>query len=223
MILAAGRGKRMGSLTQTCPKPLLQAGGVTLIEHVIAQLLNAGIREFVINHAYLGHRIVEHLGDGRRFGADIVYAAEPEGALETGGGIMAALPLLGPDPFLVANADVWCDLDLATLPWVPAGLAHLVLVANPDHHAAGDFAVGADGRLNAYGEPRFTMAGISVFRPELWNGCRPGRFRIPPLLRYYMGLGQVSGEVYAGRWSDVGTPERLAALDAELRRESRRS
>lgn len=217
MILAAGRGERMGSLTARSPKPLLEAGGRPLIEHVISLLTDAGIREVVVNHAYLGHLIEARLGDGRHLGVEIAYAAEPGGALETGGGILAALPLLGEEPFLAINADVWSDVDLASLPRSPTGLAHLVLVPNPEHHPSGDFALREDGSVSAFGEPRYTMAGIGVYRPEMWNGCKPGPFRLAPLLRFYMGHGRVTGEVHTGGWSDVGTPERLATLDTELR------
>lgn len=215
MILAAGRGERMRPLTDHTPKPLLQVAGRALIEYHIDALVRAGFTELVINHAHLGARIEEALGDGRRYGARIRYSAEGE-ALETGGGIFRALPLLGPAPFLVVNGDIWTDFSYAGLPAVPAGLAHLVLVDNPPQHPDGDFVLAGDGRVSAAGAPRLTFSGIGVYRPELFAGCRPGRFPLAPLLRTAMAAGQVSGEHYDGAWVDVGTPERLAALERRL-------
>ncbi len=214
MILAAGRGERMRPLTDTTPKPLLRAGGCTLIEHHIIALATAGIRDLVINHAHLGAQIEAALGDGAHYGVQIRYSAEGE-ALETGGGILRALPLLGTVPFLVVNGDVWTDYPYARLPQAPAGLAHLVLVDNPGHHPDGDFAL-AGGKVSADGAPKLTFSGIGVYRPELFAGCADGRFALAPLLRRAMADGRVSGEYYAGRWLDVGTPERLALLEQWL-------
>jgi MurNAc alpha-1-phosphate uridylyltransferase len=214
LILAAGRGERMRPLTDTTPKPLLEAGSRRLIEYHIEALAAAGITDLVINHAHLGEQIEGALGQGERYGVRIRYSAEGT-ALETGGGIHRALPLLGPDPFLVVNGDIWTDYPFSRLPAVPQGLAHLVLVDNPPHHRDGDFAL-SGGKVVPTGGPRLTFAGIGLYRPELFAHCRPGRFPLAPLLREAMAEGRVSGEHYRGRWTDIGTPERLAALDAEL-------
>lgn len=215
MILAAGRGERMRPLTDHTPKPLLRVAGRALIEYHIDALVRAGYRELVVNHAHLGARIEEALGDGRRYGARIRYSAEGE-ALETGGGIFRALPLLGPEPFLVVNGDIWTDFSYAGLPAAPTGLAHLVLVDNPPQHPAGDFVLAANGAVSATGAPRLTFSGIGVYRPELFARCAAGRFPLAPLLRTAMAAGQVHGEHYRGAWVDVGTPERLAELERRL-------
>lgn len=218
MILAAGRGERMRPLTDTTPKPLLKAAGRCLLDYQIEALAAAGHTEIVINHAHLGDQIEAHAGDGNRYGVYIRYSAEGPGrALETGGGIFRALPLLGEAPFVVVNGDIWTDYPYARLPANPEGLAHLVLVDNPPHHPAGDFLL-RDGRVVAEGEDeRLTFSGIGVYRPELFAGCRAGAFALAPLLREAMGAGQVSGEYYGGRWLDVGTPQRLAELEAMIR------
>lgn len=215
MILAAGRGERMRPLTDHTPKPLLQAGGRALIEYHIGHLVAAGITELVINHAHLGAQIEAALGDGSRYGATIRYSAE-ETALETAGGIFNALPLLGDEPFVVVNGDVWSDYPFAQLPTSITGLAHLVLVDNPPQHAKGDFAL-IGGRVAADGETKLTFSGISVLSPRLFEGCSPGAFPLAPLLRQAMARGLVSGEHYRGRWYDIGTPQRLQALDDALR------
>lgn len=214
MILAAGRGERMRPLTDHTPKPLLMAGDRPLIVHHLERLAAAGITRVVINHAHLGEQIEAALGDGARFGLAIRYS--PEGrALETGGGIFRALPLLGDGPFLVVNGDVWTDLDLARLRLAEGRLAHLVLVDNPEHHPRGDFRL-ADGLVFAEGEPRLTFSGIGVYSPALFEGCRDGAFPLAPLLRAAMARGLVSGEHHRGRWLDIGTPARLQALDQLL-------
>lgn len=215
MILAAGRGERMRPLTDATPKGLLQAGGRRLIEYHLEALAAAGIADIVINHAHLGDQFEQVLGDGRRYGVRIVYSPERAEALETGGGIFNALPLLGMQPFLAVNADVWTDYPFARLPREPAGWAHLVLVDNPPQHPAGDFALDGD-RVRADGAKRLTFSGVGVYRPELFAECVPGAFPLAPLLRRAMAQGKVSGEHYGGRWVDVGTPERLAALDTML-------
>ena len=212
MLLAAGRGERMRPLTDHTPKPLLRVAGQTLIEHHIEALARAGIRELVVNHAHLGAQLIAALGDGSGYGVHIDYSAEPPGALETGGGIFNALPLLGEAPFLVVNADIWTDFDFATLPQQPESLAHLVLVDNPAHHPQGDFAL-ENGRVYADGPARLTFSGIGVYRPALFTGSPPGPFPLAPLLRRAMAAGQVSGERYAGAWFDIGTPERLADVN----------
>lgn len=223
MILAAGRGERMRPLTDTTPKPLLEAGGKPLIVHQITALVAAGYSDIVINHAHLGERLVAALGNGARFGAHIVYSAEPPGALETGGGIFQALDRLGGPAFVVVNGDIWTDYPYARLLREPAGLAHLVLVDNPPHHPAGDFVLrdGLVGEGVGEGEtPRLTFSGIGVYRPGLFAGCRPGAFPLAPLLRAAMAQGLVSGEHYTGRWVDVGTPARLAELDRQLQEQA---
>ena len=215
VILAAGRGLRMRPLTDTMPKPLLEVGGKPLIVYHLQALQKAGFRELVINLSYLSEQLRAALGDGHRFGVNIVYSQEPEGALDTGGGIFQALPLLGTAPFAVVNGDIWCDYPFARLPVDPKGLAHLVLVDNPLHHPQGDFALTGEW-VSETGNSRLTFSGISVMRPELFAGCRPGRFSVVPLLWRVMAEGKLSGEYYDGIWQDIGTPQRLAALDAEF-------
>jgi MurNAc alpha-1-phosphate uridylyltransferase len=214
MILAAGRGNRMRPLTDHTPKPLLEAGGRPLIQHHLDRLAAAGIREIVINHAHLGEQIETRLGDGGHFGVHIRYSVEPT-ALETGGGIFNALPLLGPDPFLVINGDIWTDWDPADARLAESDLAHLVLVENPPHHPRGDFCL-IDGRVHPDGDPRLTFSGIGLYSPALFEGCRPGAFPLAPLLRRAMLDGRVGGERHAGQWFDIGTPERLTELDRFL-------
>jgi MurNAc alpha-1-phosphate uridylyltransferase len=215
MILAAGRGERMRPLTDHTPKPLLRIGGQTLIEHHLYALAQAGIRELVINHAHLGDKLVAALGDGAAYGVEIAWSPEPEGALETGGGIFNALALLGDDPFLVVNADIWTDFPFTSLPAQPDGLAHLVLVNNPEHHPDGDFSL-VDGQVSRRGPAMLTFSGIGVYRRGLFDGCAPGSFPLAPLLRRAMDAEQVSGETYAGAWFDIGTPGRLEAVNEVL-------
>jgi MurNAc alpha-1-phosphate uridylyltransferase len=216
MILAAGRGERMRPLTDVTPKPLLPVAGKALIVHLIERLARAGLRDLVVNHAHLGHRFEDSLGDGSRYGARIVYSPEPEGGLETGGGIYRALSLLDSDPFIVVNGDIWTDFPFERLPQSLDGLAHLVLVDNPPHHTRGDFFLKEDGRILADGEPKLTFSGIGMYHRALFGYCQPGRFPLAPLLRAAMAQDKVSGEYYGGRWRDVGTPERLTALEQEL-------
>lgn len=215
MILAAGRGQRMRPLTDTMPKPLLTVAGKPLIIHQLEKLRQAGFRELVINLGYLGEQISNRLGDGRDFGVTLVYSQEPETALETGGGIFQALPLLGKAPFLVVNSDMWSDYPFAQLPADPPGLAHLVMVENPPQHPQGDFVL-SGGWIKAEGEKKLTFSGISVLRPELFAGCMAGRFPLAPLLRKAIIKTKVSGEYYPGVWQDIGTPERLAQLTVQL-------
>ena len=222
MILAAGRGERMRPLTDTCPKPLLVAGGKPLIVWHIERLAAAGITELVINHAHLGQMIEDALGDGGAFGVRIAYS--PEGkALETAGGIARALPLLGDAPFLVVNGDVFCDADLAALCRAAESLradgplAHLVLVANPAHHPGGDFGLHPDGLIRDAGGERLTFAGLGAYHPALFAGLSPDEpAKLAPLLRTAMANEHVTGARLDGHWVD-GTPERLAELDARLR------
>jgi len=217
MILAAGRGERMRPLTDQTPKPLLEVGGKPLIQYHIEALRDAGFRELVVNHAHLGNQIVERLGDGAQFGVHIAYSAEPEGALETGGGIKQALPLLGEQPFLVINGDIWTDYPYQQLYREPEGLAHLVLIDNPPHHVQGDFQLNGR-RVTTDGENKLTFSGIGLYRPDLFADSPGGAFPLAPLLRRAMQTGQVSGEYYQGRWLDIGTPQRLAELNRELLR-----
>ena len=222
MLLAAGRGERMRPLTDATPKPLLEAGGQMLVVRLIERLVQEGFGDLVINHAHLGHRIEAALGDGTRFGVRIRYSAEAK-ALETAGGIAQALPLLGAEPFAAINADLHTDYPFAALRTALRGgeLAHLVLVDSPPHHPRGDFAL-ADGRVRNAGAPMLTFSGIGVYDPALFAGLARGeKAQLAPLLRRAADAGRVSGEHFRGRWVDVGTPERLAALDAELRKASR--
>jgi MurNAc alpha-1-phosphate uridylyltransferase len=229
LIFAAGKGERMRPLTEHTPKPLLSVGGKPLIAWHLENLAAAGIREIVINSAWLASRLHDALGDGAHWGVRIAWSHEGAEPLETGGGLLHALPLLGDAPFLVVNSDVYCDVDFTALPRRPATLAHLVMVDPPAHSAHGDFALGSDGLLHSSGETLLTYSGIGVYRRELfahWQrdvagtagaDTTPPTFRLAPLLRAAMARDQVSGEYFTGRWADVGTPERLAALDAALR------
>ena len=216
MILAAGKGERLRPLTLHTPKPLVRAAGVPLIEYHVRALAAAGFEELVINHAWLGQQIEDYLGDGSRFGVTIRYSAEGE-PLETGGGIHQALGLLGDEPFLVVNGDIWTDYDFAKLRRPLSGLAHLVLVNNPPHHPNGDFSlIGLAVAEPGSDRDALTYSGISVLHPALFENCQPGAFKLAPLLRRGMGEGKVSGECHAGRWVDVGTHERLAEVERLL-------
>lgn len=214
MILAAGRGERMRPLTDLLPKPLLAVGGKPLIVHHIEKLNAAGVTELVINHAWLGHKLVESLGDGSALGVTIHWSAE-ESALETAGGIVQALPLLGADPFLVINGDTWLDVDYHTLVSQPLGddLAHLWLVPNPPQHPAGDFAL-QEGRV--VDTPAFTFSGVGRYDPAAFAGLAGGARKLAPLLRDWMAQGRVGGSLLAGEWRDIGTVDRLRELDDQL-------
>lgn len=216
MILAAGLGTRMRPLTDHTPKPMLKVAGKPLIQYQIERLVDAGITEIVINHAYLGEQIETYLGDGAQFDCKITYSPESE-PLETGGGIFKALPLLGDDPFLLVNGDVWIDMDYGLLSnQNNIQLAHLVLVNNPEHNLNGDFHIhkGEVGYKNS--EECFTFSGVSIIHPDLFNGCEAGVFKLAPLLKKAMDAKQVSGELYSGYWLDVGTPERLNQLEQHI-------
>ena len=215
MILAAGRGERMRPLTEDTPKALLEVRGKALVVRLIEALARAGVREIVINHAHLGAKIEGALGDGGRFGVVIRYSPESE-ALETAGGIANALALLGEAPFIAVNADIFCDYDFSLLAGHALGqhLAHLVLVANPPHHPRGDFSLEGASVSDA-GEPKCTFSGIGLYHPALFRDIAPGAgAQLAPLLRAAMARQLVSGELHRGVWHDVGTPERLAALNA---------
>ncbi len=220
MILAAGRGERMRPLTDTTPKPLLMAGGKPLIVWHLERLAASGFRDVVINHAHLGAQIEAALGDGHAFGLSIRYSPEPPGALETAGGIAHALPLLGTEPFLVVNGDVWCNWDFRRAHVLADKFAHLVFVDNPPQHASGDFCL--DGNTVRYAAdrigPTYTYAGTGVFSPKFFSGVPDGAvMKLRPLLDAAIARHELSGEYHTGRWVDVGTPERLAQLDQELR------
>ena len=228
LIFAAGRGERMRPLTDTTPKPLLQAGGKPLVAWHLEKLAAMGVRDVVMNISWLADLFEPTLGDGSRWGLHLHYSYEGPEPLETGGGMHKALALLGDAPFLAVNGDIWTDHDFAALPPEPAGLAHLVMVDNPAQHPRGDFHLGADGLLHTSGEPTRTYSGIGVYRPELLKDWRqvignapgtelsPPRFKLAPLLHTAIQAGAISGEWHRGRWTDVGTPERLAQLDADI-------
>ncbi|NVK37455.1 MAG: nucleotidyltransferase family protein [Gammaproteobacteria bacterium] len=221
MILAAGLGTRMRPLTDHTPKPMLKVAGMPLIEHHVRKLVAAGFERIVINHAYLGEQIEAHLQDGQHLGCHIQYSDEGE-PLETGGGIFKALPLLtqnGEDAFCVINGDVWLDLDYRQLQQAQLnGLAHLWLVPNPEHNISGDFALhGQRVQVPTSCEQTYTFSGASILHKDLFSNCESGAFRLAPLLTDAMAQQQVSGDVYTGYWLDVGTPERLNALDKHLR------
>ena len=217
MILAAGRGERMRPLSDVTPKPMLTAGGKPLIVWNLERLRDGGIREIVINHAHLGEQIESALGNGARFGVSIRYSAEAE-ALETAGGIAKALALLGDEAFIAAAGDIYSDYDFTRLcaHLLRGNMAHLVLVPNPPHNLAGDFAL--DGTvLRNQGASRYTFSGIGLYDPRLFAGVASGsRHKLAPLLRAAADAGKASGELYTGAWVDIGTPDRLASLDREL-------
>lgn len=227
LIFAAGLGERMRPLTDTTPKPLLSVSGKRLIEWHLEKIAALGIDEVVINTSWLAGQFPATLGDGERWGLRIVYSHEGETPLETGGGMWNALPLLGDAPFLLVNGDIWTDFDFARLPRDPDGLAHLVMVDRPAHATHGDFALDADDCVRADGAHRLTYAGLGVYRPQLLDGWEQvvdasyvadgkPKFQLAPILRSHMGDGLIRGEHHRGRWTDVGTPQRLAQLDAEL-------
>jgi MurNAc alpha-1-phosphate uridylyltransferase len=211
MVLAAGRGERMRPLTDRMPKPLLTVQGKPLIVWHLEKLSRLGVKHVVINLAWLGEQIRAALGDGAQWKLQIHYSEEGAAALETGGGIFQALPSLGSQPFLVVNADVFTDLDFGAIRIAPEALAQLVLVANPMHHPNGDFAL-INGRVQDQGGARWTYSGIGLYRPELFHGCSAGKFPLLPLLRGAIASRRLHGQVYEGAWSDVGSVERLAAL-----------
>ncbi len=229
MIFAAGRGERMRPLTDSTPKPLLKVGGKRLIEWHLEKLASMGIREVVINTSYLAEQFPDALGDGSRWNLAIEFIDEGPIPLETGGGMLNALSLLGENPFLLINGDIWMDLDLAQLNPDSESLAHLVMVPNPAHVGGGDFALDADGRLSELGDRRLTYSGIGIYHAALFDNWRaifsehagasesPPRFPLAPLLRAAMRNQQVTGQRFDGNWIDVGTPQRLAELDSTLR------
>ncbi len=218
MILSAGRGERLRPLTDHTPKPLLKAGGKPLIVHLIERLVSAGFVDIVINYAHLGEQFPAALGDGSYWGAKISYSPEINGGLETAGGIIHALPLLGDQPFLVINGDIWTDFDFAQMRNKLDGdaLCHLVLVPNPPQHPNGDFHLDNDNRLHVDGRPKFTFSGIAVYRPALFAGLDDSKRALKPLLIDAMQQKRARGLFHAGKWSDIGTVERLETLNREL-------
>ncbi len=219
MLLAAGRGERFRPLTDTLPKPLIVVDGEPLIERHLRRLADVGVGEVVINLGWLGERIEAELGGGARFGLNIRYSPEGWPALETGGGVFRALPMLGEEPFLLINGDVWSDYPLdrlvaAAAAMTPSDLAHLLLVPNPEHHPQGDFGLNGDRVTET--APHWTFSGMSVQRSTLFDAAQEVAFPILPFWRRAMEQGRIAGAIYRGRWCDVGTPQRLAALSAEL-------
>ena len=229
LIFAAGKGERMRPLSERTPKPLLSVNDKPLIVWHLEKLAACGIHDVVINTSWLAECFEPALGNGSRWDLRLQYSYEGTEPLETGGGMLQALPWLGDAPFLAINGDIWCDFDFARLPREPRGLAHLVMVDNPPQHPRGDFALTDTGDLHSQGEAKLTFAGIGVYRPGLIADWRavignaagadeiPPRFKLAPLLRNAMDRDLVSGEHHRGHWTDVGTPERLAELDARLR------
>ena len=220
IILSAGRGERMQPLTNSTPKPLLEVGGKSLIEHTIKTLVNAGINNIVINYAHLGEQFPSKLGDGSRYNATIEYSNEQDGRLETAGGIVKALPLLGDAPFLVVNGDIWTDYPFRELEKAKLNskiLCHLVLVNNPEHNPKGDFSL-ASGLLSQAEQKKLTYSGIGIFHPSLFTNLKLEPKPLKPILLTAIAAQQVSGEVYSGQWFDIGTVERLNALSNHLSR-----
>jgi MurNAc alpha-1-phosphate uridylyltransferase len=212
MILAAGRGERLRPITETIPKALVEVRGRSLIERHLDHLLAAGIETVVINLGWHGQQIADRIGSGRDYGLNVIYSPEGDDILETGGGIHRALPLLGRDPFLVVNADVYTDMPLPPAELAGNDLGHLVLVQRPAHKAHGDFDL-RDGRVCDSECAAHTFSGVAVYRPEFFADCQPGRFPLAPMLRAAARAGRMAGSLYQGLWEDVGTPERLAELN----------
>lgn len=210
MILAAGRGERLAPLTEVTPKPLIQIGGKALIDYHLYALADAGVTQITVNVAHLGQKIVDHLNEICPEGTRIDFSHEPQGALETAGGIHHALDLIESDPFIVVNADIWTDFPFASLPDDIESLAHLVLVANPPHHPDGDFVFHdrAVHKRNR-GSPTLTYSGIGLYQKDLFADCNSGRFPLAPVLNNAAQIGALSGQVYRGTWMDIGTPQRL--------------
>jgi N-acetyl-alpha-D-muramate 1-phosphate uridylyltransferase len=229
LIFAAGKGERMRPLTEHTPKPLLQVGGKRLIEWHIEKLATAGVSDIVINTSWLAECFEPALGNGERWNVSLHYSYEGTEPLETGGGMLKALDVLGDENFIAVNGDIWSDLSYSTLPMHISGLAHLVLVDNPVHHPKGDFVLNSNGDIASEGEDKLTFSGIGVYHAKLfshWHDVignavgadqKPPRFKIAPLLRHAMTSNQVNGKYHTGLWTDVGTPERLQILNVHLR------
>lgn len=228
LIFAAGKGERMRPLTNHTPKPLLVVGGKPLIEWHIEKLAAAGVRDIVINTSWLAECFEPALGDGSRWNVSLHYSYEGFEPLETGGGMLQALKIIGDETFIAVNGDIWSDVDYAALPKTISGLAHLVLVNNPAHNMKGDFVLRDTGFVESQGDGKLTFSGIGIYQPSLFsNWCEiigdakgvdetPPRFKLAPLLRNAMHQSQVTGAHHTGRWTDVGTPERLEELNRQL-------
>lgn len=217
MILAAGRGERMRPLTDRVPKPLLEVAGQPLIDYHLRKLALAGVTDVVINHAWLGAALEAHVGSGERFGVQVHWSPEPAGGLETAGGILQALPWLSGGDFIVVNGDVWSDFDYQKLQKLPVGCdGHLVLVENPAHNPRGDFALHEQQITRQPGQLNYTFSGISVLSPALFEGLEPGFHKLRPLFERAVSKGRLQGQLHTGAWCDVGTPERLQALNLSL-------
>ncbi len=214
MILAAGRGERLRPLTEKIPKALVEVQGRSLLERHLDRLADAGIERVVINLGWLGEQIVERVGSGRDYGLNVIYSPEGDDILETGGGIHRALPLLGNEPFLVVNADVYTDMPVPSMSLVEGDVAHLFLVPTPRYKDHGDFDLRA-GRVLDNDNPELTFSGVAIYDPRFFAGCEPGRFPLAPMLKDAANAGRVGGSVYEGVWEDVGTPERLADLNRD--------
>jgi len=219
MILAAGLGERMKPLTLHTPKPLLKVAGKHLIEYSIESLVSAGITDIIINYAHLGEQFPKALGNGDKYGAKISYSPEEDGPLETAGGIINALPLLGDEAFIIVNGDIWCDYPFEKLiqnqKARETSLCHLVLVTNPEHNESGDFAIHSDV-LSEQGKTKFTYSGIGIYHPQLFSDLVVQSMRLKPLLQKAIDLNKATGEIYRGDWSDIGTVERLNELSTQL-------
>jgi len=215
MILAAGRGERLRPLTDAIPKSLVEVGGQSLLERHLENVRSAGIKTVVINLGWLGDRIVERIGTGSRYGLEVVYSQEGDDILETGGGIHKALPMLGNEPFLVVNADIYTHMPVPDVELGDEHLGHLVMVQTPDYRERGDFDIDA-GLIRNSDHATHTFSGVAIYRPEFFDGCEAGRFPLTPMLREAADRGELSGSLYEGLWADVGTSQRLAALEADL-------
>ena len=213
MILAAGRGERLRPVTDEIPKALIEVHGESLLERHLRAVATAGIETVVVNLGWLGEQIVERIGSGVSFGLNVVYSPEGDNILETGGGIHRALPMLGDDAFIVINADIFTDMPLPVSALGNDDVAHLVLVPAPADKNGGDFNL-VDARIRNGSTSEFTFSGVAVYQPAFFDGCTPGRFPLAPMLRAAADADSLSGSIYGGLWSDVGTPSRLAALNA---------
>ena len=214
MILAAGRGDRLRPLTDEIPKSLIEVRGESLLERHLENVRSAGIETVVINLGWLGDKIVERVGSGKRYGLEVLYSQEGDNILETGGGIQKALPMLGADPFLVVNADIYTDMPVPDMQLADDHLGHLVMVPTPDYREHGDFDIEA-GLVRNGDKAAYTFSGVAIYRPEFFDGCEAGRFPLAPMLREAADHRALSGSFYQGIWADVGTPERLAQVNKQ--------
>jgi MurNAc alpha-1-phosphate uridylyltransferase len=219
MILAAGRGERLRPLTDTTPKALVEVRGQSMLERHLLAIKAAGIETVVINLGWLGEKIIERIGSGSRFGMNVVYSPEGENVLETGGGIHRALPMLGAEPFLVVNADIFTDMPMPVPDFDAGTMGKLILVPTPPQKSHSDFDVDSDDpdnyRLRNSSSPQLTFSGVAIYRPEFFAECSPGRFSIVPLLRAAADADQLAADVYVGDWADIGTAASLTALNGD--------